>query len=112
MKKILTSLTILAILGPAAAPVLLAQEPYKLPPKEVVAIVDAPPTPRVSLSPARDVMAIVDYEPMPTIAYVSQPILRIAGLRITPFNNSRQVLSFSTGITLKEIGRASCRERV
>ena len=93
-----------------AAPVLVAQEAYKLPPKEVVAIVDAPPTPRVSMSPARDIMALIEYEPMPTIAYISQPILRIAGIRITPFNNSRQVLSFNTGLSLEDIKTGTVRK--
>jgi len=105
MKKLLTSLFALAVLALALAPApgLHAQEPYKLPPKDVVAIVDAPPTPRVSLSPARDIAALIEYEAMPTIAYLSRPILRIAGIRITPFNNSRQVLSFNTGLSLQDI---------
>ena len=110
MKKTLFALVVLLVFGLAAAPVIMAQEPYKLPPKEVVAIVDAPPTPSVSLSPARDIMALVDYEAMPTIAYISQPILRIAGTRITPFNNSRQVMSFSTGLTLKDIKTGAARQ--
>ena len=80
-----------------------AQEPYKLPPKEVIAILDAPPTPRVSISPARDLMLLIEYETMPSIAYVSQPMDRIAGIRMTPRNNSRQVLSFNTSLTLKKI---------
>ncbi len=80
-----------------------AQEPYKLPPKEVIAILDAPPTPRVSMSPARDLMLLIEYETMPSIAYVSQPMYRIAGIRMTPRNNSRQVLSFNTSLTLKKI---------
>lgn len=80
-----------------------AQEPYKLPPKEVIAILDAPPTPRVSMSPARDLMLFIEYETMPSIAYVSQPMYRIAGIRMTPRNNSRQVLSFNTSLTLKKL---------
>jgi dipeptidyl aminopeptidase/acylaminoacyl peptidase len=40
---------------------------------------------------------------MPSIAYLAEPILRIAGMRITPAYNSRQVLSFSTGISLKDM---------
>ena len=103
MKKTCAFLTLALIFCLAAGPLLHAQEPYKLPQKDVIAIVDAPPTPRVSMSPARDIMALIDYEAMPTIAYISQPILRIAGIRITPFNNSRQVLSFSTGLSLKEL---------
>lgn len=92
------------------APTLLAQEPYKVPPKEVVAIVDAPPPPRVSMSPARDVMALIQMESMPSIAYISQPILRIAGDRITPNNNSGQVLVFSTGLSLKTIATGALRK--
>jgi dipeptidyl aminopeptidase/acylaminoacyl peptidase len=81
----------------------IAQEPYKLPPKAVVDILDAPPTPRVLMSPARDMMLLVEYESMPSIAYLAQPIYRIAGIRITPANNSLQVLSFNTSLTLKRI---------
>ncbi len=65
-----------------------AQEPYKLPPKEVIDILDAPPTPRVTLNSARDTMLLVENESMPTIAYISQPMLRIAGIRITPVTGS------------------------
>ncbi len=109
MKKTLTGLTVLLALWLAAAPFLPAQEPYKLPPKEVIAIVDAKPTPRVSMSPARDIMALIEYEAMPTIAYISQPLLRIAGIRITPANNSRQVLSFNTGLSLKDVRTGAVR---
>src|SRR5512136_2119814 len=90
------------VLGTLAPPA-FAQQPYKLPPKEVIDIVDAPPTPSVSMSPAGDTMALVERESMPSIAYISEPILRIAGMRITPAFNSRQVLSFSTGLSLKDM---------
>ena len=116
LKKTLASLTVLsAVLAAflavilAGPPTVCAQEPYKLPPQEVIDIVDAPPTPRVSMSPARDVMALIDYEPMPTIAYISEPILRIAGMRITPATNSRQVLRFETGLSLKDMKTGQVR---
>lgn len=80
-----------------------AQEPYKLPPKEVIAIVDAPPTPAAVMSPSGELMLLVDYESMPSIAYLAQPVLRIAGTRITPKYNSRQVTTFYTGLTVKSI---------
>ena len=91
--------TLLAALVPFAS----AQEPYKVPPKEVVDIVDAPPTPSVSMSSDGGTMALIERESMPSIAYLSEPILRIAGMRITPAYNSRQVLSFATGLSLKDI---------
>ncbi len=80
-----------------------AQEKYKLPPKEIVDIVTAPPTPRAALSPAGNFIMFTEYEAMPSIAYMSQPLLRIAGMRITPFNNSSQVTSFNTAFILKRI---------
>ncbi len=103
MKKLSIHLAVIFAVALAVCPVLSAQEPYKLPPKEVIDIVDAPPTPMVSMSPAGDTMALVERESMPTIAYISEPILRIAGMRITPGFNSRQVLSFSTGLSLKDM---------
>ena len=53
-----------------------AQEPYKLPPKNVLDILDAPPTPRVSLNRDRDMMLLTESESMPSIAYLSMPMLR------------------------------------
>jgi dipeptidyl aminopeptidase/acylaminoacyl peptidase len=79
------------------------QEPYKLPPQEVIDILDAPPPPTVSMSPAGDIMALIERQAMPSIAEVSQPILRIAGIRITPATNSRQPRFFNTGISLKNL---------
>jgi dipeptidyl aminopeptidase/acylaminoacyl peptidase len=110
VKKTAVRLAVLCAALLAFIPVLTAQEPYKLPPKEIIDIVDAPPTPMVSMSPAGDVMALIDRESMPSIAYLSEPILRIAGMRITPALNSRQVLSFSTGLSLKDMKTGQVRK--
>jgi dipeptidyl aminopeptidase/acylaminoacyl peptidase len=110
MKKAAVRLAVLCAVWLAIGPVLSAQEPYKLPPKDVIAIVDAPPTPEVSMSPAGDVMALIDRESMPSIAALSEPILRIAGIRISPALNSRQVLSFSTGLSLKDMKTGQVRK--
>jgi len=100
MKKIL-SISFLVFIFLSS--IVLAQEPYKLPPKDVVDIVTAPPTPRTMISPTGDTMILLEYESMPSIAYMAQPLLRIAGTRITPKYNSRQVTSFNTGLTIKVI---------
>ena len=110
MNKTAVRLAVLFFAGLVLIPALSAQDPYKLPPKEVVDIVSAPPTPTVSMSPAGDTMALIDRESMPSIAYVSEPILRIAGMRITPAFNSRQVLSFSTGLSLKDLKTGTVRK--
>jgi len=51
-----SSLFILAAMAVSPA---IGQTPYKLPPKKVVAILDAPPPPLVRMSPAGDAMLLV-----------------------------------------------------
>jgi len=97
--RFLVCIFLLAAIVPFAA----AQEPYKTPPKEIVDILSAPPTPRVVVSPAGDRLLLVESESMPTIATLSRPILRLAGMRILPDVNSTQVLVFNTGLTVKTI---------
>ncbi|MBI4429981.1 MAG: prolyl oligopeptidase family serine peptidase [Ignavibacteriales bacterium] len=96
MKKILTFCFFL--LFPFAV---FGQPPYKLPPREVVEILDAAPTPFVVPSPLRDAMLLVHYKPHPSIAFVSQPIIRIGGLRINPELGARQRLTQYMGITVR-----------
>ncbi len=79
------------------------QQRYKVPPKEVVDILDAPPIPRVLVSPARDAMLLIDYQPNPSLEFIAQPVLRIAGIRITPRLSARQRITQYTGITIKHL---------
>ena len=78
-----------------------AQTPYKVPPKEVVDILDSPPTPSVVVSPRRDAMLLVDYRPHPSIALLARPILRLGGLRIDPQSHAQQRTIKYTAITVK-----------
>ena len=87
---------------------LFAQAPaqtsgYLLPPKEIVAILDAPPPPTVEVSPSRDVVALLERASMPTIAELSQPMHRIAGVRINPRTNGPHRAQLARAITLKTI---------
>ncbi|MFQ6617161.1 MAG: S9 family peptidase [Fidelibacterota bacterium] len=91
---------------------LFGQEPYKLPPQEVIDIVDAPPTPRAIVSPNGRYMLLADYEAMPSIAYMAQPMLRLAGIRITPKNNSRRRTTFYTGLVIKRLKDGSTQRIV
>jgi dipeptidyl aminopeptidase/acylaminoacyl peptidase len=52
-----------------------------------VAILDVPPAPVPTLSPARDVVALAERISMPPIAELAQPMLRLAGLRVNPATN-------------------------
>jgi dipeptidyl aminopeptidase/acylaminoacyl peptidase len=78
-----------------------AETRYRLPPREVVDILDAPATPQVSLSPRRDAVLLVSYENYPPLELLAQPVLRIAGIRITPALSSRQRTMRYTGIEVQ-----------
>lgn len=88
-----------------AAP-LAAQEvvdSYQTPAPELARLVDAPVTPSASLSPDGEVMLLQERPSLPTIAEVSRPELRIAGLRIDPRNNGPSRSRGFTGLMLKRL---------
>ena len=77
---------------------------YLMPPKVIVDMLDAPPTPGVMVAPDHHTIALLTRRSMPTIADLAQPIHRIAGARINPKTNGRQQRGGGiTGITLKSI---------
>ncbi len=77
---------------------------YLTPPKVVVDILDAPPTPTVIVSPDHRTVALLNRRSMPTVAELAQPIHRIAGARINPKTNGRQQRGGNViAITLKSI---------
>ena len=80
-----------------------AQSVYKKPPADVVKIVEAPPTPFVSVSPEKDALMLVDYNPNPGIASLARPLLKLAGIRIDPELNSRQRITEFTGVTIRTL---------
>ena len=82
-----------------------------MPPKVIVDILDAQPTPTVIVSPDRRTMALLDRLSMPTIAQLAEPIHRIAGTRINPKTNGRQQRTGSVfAITVKSIADGAERK--
>jgi dipeptidyl aminopeptidase/acylaminoacyl peptidase len=100
MKRTILSVILILFIVTGLA---FTQAPYKLPPKEVVDIVTAPPPPRSSISPDGETMLLVEYEAMPSISYMALPLHRIAGIRILPKHNARQTTTFFTKIMIKRI---------
>ena len=100
----LTTLTLLPMLLPLA-PTSLAPvgDGYKLPPPEVVELLDAAPTPRVSMSPDRKWMVLIERNAMPSIAEVSRPMLRLAGMRIDPVASARYRTGYDRGLVLRNL---------
>ena len=82
---------------------------YLLPPKVIVDILDQPRPPEVFLSPSRDVVAVLEHAPMPTIAELSRPMLRLAGLRIDPATNGRHRARAARALVLKAVADGATR---
>ena len=81
-----------------------AQNSYKQPPKDVMDVLNAAFTPQPSISPAKDKILLLEPLGYPSIAELSQPMLRLAGLRINPNTNGahRQPVTF-VKLSLKNI---------
>ncbi len=82
---------------------------YKLPPKEIVDIIDAPPTPYVSVSPDGRSMLLVESKSHPSVALLARPIHRIAGLRIDAQRHSRQHLNVLTGLQVVTLPKGTTK---
>jgi dipeptidyl aminopeptidase/acylaminoacyl peptidase len=74
---------------------------YRMPPSPIPQILDASPTPTVSISPDRATMALFGRDGMPSIAQLAEPELRLAGTRINPRTSgpSRGFMSHSLSFT-------------
>ena len=82
---------------------LLADDGYKIPPKAIADLVDAPITPNVRLSPDKKHLLILERASLPSIEELSQPELRLAGLRINPMTNGRSRANSYKGILIQNI---------
>ena len=74
--------------------------PYKIPEHDVVAIVDAPPTPVALLAPGGRHVALVHYESHPPVALLARRYLPLAGIRIDPALACRQRVRRLTGLSV------------
>ncbi|OLF75520.1 peptidase S9 prolyl oligopeptidase [Maricaulis sp. W15] len=85
-----------------AVPV-MAQDPYRLPPQEIIDIVDAAPSPFTSLSPARDTLLLMQREALPPVAELARPMERLAGLRLDATLNGRHGPRSVVGLSLVDL---------
>ena len=76
---------------------------YKMPPKAIADLVDAPGTPGVSVSPNKKHILILERASLPSIEELSQPELRLAGLRINPVTNGRSRTRYYTGMIIQNL---------
>ena len=94
---------VLTVLILASATAATAQEPYRKPPQAIQDVLDALPTPQVSINPSESHMIFSQPPGYPSIEDFSQPMLRIAGLRIDPLTNGPSRPRYSIGYALKAI---------
>ncbi|MFD2570737.1 prolyl oligopeptidase family serine peptidase [Spirosoma soli] len=76
---------------------------YQTPPKALADLVTVPPTPGVSVRSKGDVLLILEQAAAPTIAELSQPELKLAGLRMNPANNGPSRARYITNLKIKKI---------
>ena len=82
---------------------LIADDGYKMPPKAIVDIVDAPKTPNISISPNKEYLLLLGKPSLISIEELSQSELKLAGIRINPATNGRSRASTYNSITIKNI---------
>ncbi len=110
MAAVFSRFVLVALAFSSAVSLLPAQSTdlkYQLPPEVMVKLVDALPTPLVSLSPAHStgkrMILIEQISPLPTIADLAEPELRLAGLRFNPKVGAPSRTRYYTSLKLQPL---------
>ncbi|HET6585833.1 MAG TPA: prolyl oligopeptidase family serine peptidase, partial [Nannocystaceae bacterium] len=83
---------------PAPAPALAST--YRLPPADVVALVDARPTPGASVAPDGASVLLMHHPAMPGIVEVARPFARLAGMRVDEGRAARRRVRSLDGLSI------------
>ena len=113
-EDLMTRLTRLFAIALLVAPGLgAAQQGYRQPPSPIADILDAPQTPAVFVSPDRMWLLLAERASLPSIAELSEPELRLAGIRINPRTGGPSREITGTGLRLRSMpdGRKAPQER-
>ena len=86
-----------------------AQNGYQKPPAAILNVLNTPPPPVTSLSPDGSALLLEEYSRYPSIAEISQPMLRLAGLRINPDTNGPHLAFHGRALTLKMLADGKSR---
>ena len=74
-----------------------------MPPKEIVELVDAPLTPSAFLSPTNDWMLLLEAPPLLTMEDLSQPELKLAGIRFNPQTNDQTRPGYFIKVSIQQV---------
>ncbi len=102
-------LVLLVLLLGAASAAGAAALTYQVPPQPLVDLVDAPPTPAASLSPDGGWLLVLERPSLPSIAELSEPEFRLAGLRFKPATNGPSRDYSFNGLALVKVADGSRR---
>src|SRR4051812_32510625 len=91
---------LLALPAAAATAPAPADTAYRTPPQVLVDIIDAPPTPGVTIDPHRQWLLVLDRPSLPPIAELAERELRLAGMRIRPRTHAPSRAGYVTGLRL------------
>jgi len=76
---------------------------YQKPPQAILDVLNAPVLPSLAVNPTRTYATLSEQSRYPSIAEVSQPMLRLAGIRINPRTNGLHLSGFSKSIELVKL---------
>ena len=99
----LKNISLLCLLLPALNAFAQDNLTYQKPPQSIIDLAEAPSTPTVRISSGGEWMLLLESPGLPSIKEVSQPELRLAGLRINPANYGKSRSTYYTNIRLKSI---------
>jgi dipeptidyl aminopeptidase/acylaminoacyl peptidase len=76
---------------------------YELPPKEVLDIVDAPPSPAVWSSPDGESLVHATYDALPSIEVIARPFEALAGIRVDGQRNARRRTQLYRSLSIQQV---------
>ncbi|HKS25336.1 MAG TPA: S9 family peptidase, partial [Thermoanaerobaculia bacterium] len=82
---------------------------YKMPPKEIADVVDAPPPPITTVSPDGKWVLLQHIPALLTIEDLSRPELKLAGIRFDPERHDQSRALYATAMTLVRVADGESR---
>lgn len=110
--KLRLLLVLCATLTPLSSPAAEPAAGYQQPSAAVRELLDASALPRLSVSPDRRSLALIETRRLSSIEELSRPVLRLAGLRFEPANESPQAITPLLRLRLRALLAADAPERV
>ncbi len=95
------------VVVPAFSCPVLSAEAYRLPPENIVHMVDAPPLPYVSVDPSQRNLLLMERASLPPLSDMVQPMWRLAGYRVNPATNGRHAPRSILGLRLRSLADGS-----